>query len=217
MGDFVVIPAYNEGKDIIGVVEEVKKFADNIVVVDDGSRDDTFTIAEELGVNVIRHAINMGKGSALKTGCDFAVMKGARKIVVIDADGQHEPKEIPEFLGLLDDKEIVFSYRRASGEMPGVLKFGNWFINKSTHLLYGVRINDTQCGYRAFTAEAYRKVRWRAQDYFMETEMIINTGKHKLPYAQVPIATIYADRYKGTTVVDGVKIVLKMIASRLLY
>jgi glycosyltransferase involved in cell wall biosynthesis len=215
MGDYVVIPAYNEGNKIIDVVEQAKKFTENVVVIDDGSRDDTAKIAEELGVVVLKHPINLGKGAALKTGCDFAVMQGAKKIVVIDGDGQHDPKEIPEFFGLLKDKEIVFSYRKRNKEMPGVLKFGNWFINKSTQILYGVKIKDTQCGYRAFTASAYRKVRWRAQDYFMETEMIINTGKKKLSYTQHPIETIYADKYKGTTVFDGVKIVMKMIASRL--
>tara|TARA_Y100000310_G_scaffold345862_1_gene471701 strand:- start:12013 stop:12660 length:648 start_codon:yes stop_codon:yes gene_type:complete len=215
MGNFVVIPAYNEGEKIIPVVEQAKKFADKVVVVDDGSKDDTYEIAMKLGVVALQHPVNMGKGATLKTGCDFAVMLGAERIVVIDGDGQHQPSEIPSFFAALDNHDIVFSYRKVSKDMPKVLKFGNWFINTSTKVLFGVSIKDTQCGYRGFSADAYRKVRWRARDYFMETEMIINTGKRKLNYTQIPIETIYADKYKGTTVIDGVKIVMKMIAGRL--
>ena len=98
--------------------------------------------------------------------------------------------------------------------MPFILRFGNWFINKTTAILYKVKLRDTQCGYRAFTAQAYPKIRWKTHDYGMETEMIANAGKHRLSYAQVPIETIYADKYKGTTVLDGIKIVLKMVKWR---
>ena len=78
-------------------------------------------------------------------------------------------------------------------------------------LLYNIKIKDTQSGYRAFSVEAYKKIRWRSSDYSMESEMIANVGKHKLKYEQIPIETIYTDRYKGTTVLDGVKIVFNML------
>ena len=80
-----------------------------------------------------------------------------------------------------------------------------------TKLLYNVELHDTQCGYRAFTSDAYKKIRWKASDYSMESEMIANIGKNKLSYTQIPIKTIYVDRYKGTTIIDGIKIVLNMI------
>jgi hypothetical protein len=76
--------------------------------------------------------------------------------------------------------------------------------------LYGISLNDTQCGFRAFSKDAYKKIRWNASDYSMESEMISRTGKQKLKYVQIPIETIYSDRYKGTTVIDGIKIVLNM-------
>ena len=81
--------------------------------------------------------------------------------------------------------------------------------------MYGLDLRDTQSGYRAFTAEAYQKMRWQALDYSMESEMICNAGREKLRYKEIPISTIYADKYKGTTVVDGVKIVIKMMLWRL--
>jgi len=88
-------------------------------------------------------------------------------------------------------------------------------INKITQLLFKIRIRDTQSGYRAFTSRAYRKIRWKASNYSMESEMIANLGKHKLKYKEIPIRTIYTDRYKGTTVLDGIKIVFNMIWWRL--
>ena len=106
---------------------------------------------------------------------------------------------------------MVFSYRKASKKMPMVLRFGNWFISTTAGIIYNVKITDTQSGFRAFSAEAYKKIRWDASDYSMESEMISRVGKQRLKYVQIPIQTIYSDRYKGTTVLDGMKIVLNMI------
>jgi glycosyltransferase involved in cell wall biosynthesis len=213
---YVVIPAHNEASNIGTVIEDVKKYCQNIIVVDDGSSDETYDVATSFGVTVLRHSVNLGKGAALKTGCDYALHLGAKNLVVIDSDGQHEPKEIPKFFATLKNKDIVFSHRNSPKVMPGVLKFGNEFINGTLEKLFGIKIKDSQCGYRAFTSVAYKKVRWSASDYFMETEMIINAARNRLKYAQIPIATIYADKYKGTTVLDGVKIVMNMFTWRLL-
>ena len=208
---WVVIPAHNEEKHIEKVVKKTKKFAKNILVVDDGSKDKTAIIAERSGAFVLWHIVNLGKGAALKTGCEYAIKKGAEKIVVLDADGQHDPKEIPEFVKALDNADIVFGYRRLNRKMPFILRYGNWFIFFMTKLLFGLKIVDTQCGYRAFTSNAYNKIKWDAQDYSMESEMVANVGKANLRYSQIPIETIYSDKYKGTTVIDGFKIVLNMI------
>ncbi len=213
---WVIVPAYNEGERIGNVLSGVKTHSNNIVVVDDGSHDNTFDVSKSHTQHTLRHIVNLGKGAALKTGCDFAVRNGAKNIVVIDADGQHNSSLIPKFVEELNNgKEIVFGYRELGGNMPFVLRFGNLFINKTTSALYGMDLNDTQCGYRGFTSEAYNKIRWGASDYCMESEMIKNAAKHKLKYSQIPIETIYADKYKGTTVIDGVKIVLRMFLWRL--
>jgi len=212
---WVIIPAYNEEKHVGKVIDEVKKYARNIVLVDDGSKDKTSEIGRNKKVICLRHIVNLGKGAALKTGCDFALLKGAKQIIAIDADGQHEPKEIPNFVRSLEGTDIVFGYRKFSKQMPFVLKFGNKSINTATKILYGMDLKDTQSGYRAFTADAYKKIRWKATDYSMESEMIANAGKHKLKYKEIPIQTIYSDKYKGTTVLDGFKIVFNMIKWRL--
>lgn len=212
---WVVVPAFNEEKHIEGVIKRIKKHAFNIVVVDDGSYDKTSKIATLQKVDVIRLNKNSGKGKAARIGCDYANKKGAEKIILIDSDGQHDPEEIPKFLSALKHKDIVFGYRTFNNSMPTRFRIGNNFINWITKLLYGIKIKDTQCGYRAFKSKIYPKIRWKSNDYSMESQMIAKAGKYKLSYAEVPIKTIYHDKYKGTTVLDGIKIVLKMIMSKL--
>tara|TARA_Y100000310_G_C20611026_1_gene777998 strand:- start:509 stop:1177 length:669 start_codon:yes stop_codon:yes gene_type:complete len=205
-----IIPAHNESINIGDTIKKSKKYVNNVVVVDDGSRDDTYKIAKSNNVMVLKHVINLGKGAALKTGCDYAVKEGAENIVVLDADAQHDPNEIPHFLEKLEDYDIVFGYRKGNKKMPAIMRFGNWFISKVIGFLYSIDLKDTQSGFRAFTSETYKKIRWNATDYSMESEMIVNAGRHELNYTEVPIRTIYSDKYKGTTIIDGVKIVINM-------
>jgi len=207
---WAIIPAHNEASRIKSVLLCTKKFVSNIVVVDDGSQDNTAQVSGKYAL-VLKHAINLGKGAALKTGCDFAVAHGASVIVVLDADAQHKPEDIPRFLKELKGADIVFGCRGLNKKMPLILRFGNWFITSLTSLLYHVDIPDTQTGFRAFTSSAYKKIRWDASDYSMESEMIARVGKQKLRYKKINIETLYPDRYKGTTVLDGIKIVLNLI------
>ena len=212
---WVVIPAYNEEKLIGKVIKKTQRHIDNIIVVDDGSKDKTYDVAVRNRVNSLKHIVNLGKGAAIKTGCEFAIKNGAEILILLDADAQHDPDEIPNFLKNLKGIAIVFGYRKPSKQMPFILRLGNWFINKATKLLYNLDLRDTQCGYRALTKKAYKKIRWIANDYSMESEMIANVGNKGLKYKEIPIQTIYSDKYKGTTILDGVKIVLNMIWWRL--
>ena len=212
---WVIIPAHNEEKRVGSVIKTVKKYVKNVVVVDDGSKDDTGKVANNAGAFVLVHILNLGKGAAAKTGCDYALKKGAEKIILIDADGQHNPDEIPKFLEALKEADIVFGYRKIGKGMPFVFRMGNRFLSKAVRWLFGIKLKDTQCGYRAFRADVYLKIRWRARDYGMESEMIANVGKKHLRYKEIPIETLYLDRYKGTTILDGVKIALNLIKWRL--
>ncbi|HLD97631.1 MAG TPA: glycosyltransferase family 2 protein [Candidatus Nanoarchaeia archaeon] len=211
---YVIIPAHNEHAHIGAVLEKAKRFAEagKIIVVDDGSRDGTATEAKKHGVAVLRQVINLGKGAALRTGALYARRKGADALVFMDSDGQHEPADIPRLVAALEGNDIVFTYRTMrSSSMPLVKKFGNTFIDAMMRLLFRINIKDTQCGYKAMTMKAYEKLRLISNDYSMESEIVAKTGKNRLKFTQVPIATIYQDRYKGTTVFDGVNIVMKMI------
>ena len=204
---WVIIPAHNEEKNIGNVIDKCKKYTNNIVVVDDGSLDNTSMIAEKKGVVLIKHLVNLGKGATLKTGCFYAYRNKANIIVLLDGDGQHNPDLIPTFLKKLKDSDIVLSYRRFNKKMPVIFRVGNNFINFIIKLFFNIKVKDSQCGYRVFWAKNFKKIRWRAHDYSMESEMFANIRKSKLRYKQVPIETLYKDDYKGTTVLDGIKIV----------
>lgn len=208
-----VIPAYNEGEHIKKVIAKVKPFVDNLVVVDDGSQDDTFELARQVGFGlVLRHEINLGKGAALRTGCEAAIRLGATHIVMIDADDQHDPSDIPKFVAQLEGKgvDVVFGSREFNKEMPGVLSFGNKLLSRMIRWFFKVNIRDTQSGYRAFNSSVFDALRWDSTGYEAETEMIVNVGEHELSYSEIAIETIYHDRYKGTTALDGVKIILQI-------
>ena len=208
---WAVIPAHNEEKNIRKTVEKTLDYVDKVAVVDGERADNSAKLAERAGAVVLRHMVNLGKGAALKTGCDYAFSRGATHVVALDADAQHNPDDIPRFSEKLGNYDLIFSYRKSSRQMPAVLRFGNWIISEIASLLYNVDLKDTQSGFRAFSRETYKKIRWSASDYSMESEMISRAGKQKLKYTQIPIETIYSDKYKGTTVIDGVKIVLNML------
>lgn len=209
---FIVIPGFNEEDHVQKTIMSVKKEGfENIVFVDDGSTDNTFSQALKTGAHVLRHKVNLGKGSAVKTGCDYALLKGAKKIVLMDSDGQHEAKEIKKFLKTLKGKDIVFGYRTFGKNMPLTMRLGNVFLTTLSKMLFGFKIKDTQNGFRCFSSTAYKKIRWHSRGYGMESEMIAHASKHKLKFAEVKIKTIYLDSHKGTTPLDGFKVLFTML------
>jgi glycosyltransferase involved in cell wall biosynthesis len=208
---YVIIPAYNEERHISEVISHAKKYCKNIIVVDDGSSDRTSQKAKEMKAEVVRLSKNKGKGAALRAGADRALKDGAEILVFIDADRQHDPHEIPVFLRKLENMDIVFGSRRRTKHMPLVYRIGNFVLTHLAKVLYGVGIHDTQSGYRAMSADSYKKIRWKSNDYSAESEMIANVGKHKLKYAETFIQTVYHDTKKGTTVMHGLKIGLDML------
>lgn len=214
----VIIPAYNEEKTIGQVIKEVKNHVDNIIVIDDGSGDQTYSVAKNSAQNIVvlRHKINLGKGAALKTGCEAALKLNADIIAIMDADGQHSPKDLLKLLNKLqkENLDIVFGMRPMNKEMPILMRLGNKFLTKTINILFGISIQDTQSGLRTFTKNAYYKIKWLACDYFAETEMIINAAKNRLKYQEVPIETIYHDTYKGTTIFDGIKVFINILKNK---
>lgn len=208
-----VIPAHNEEKYISEVVKGTKKYVSQVIVVDDASTDKTGELAKKAGAIVLRHVVNLGLGGTLKTGCDAAILLNAKIIVTLDGDGQHDYSEIPKVTSHIIIKKVdaVFGERPFSRNMPFVKKMGNHFFHLFSKHIFGIKVRDTQTGYRAFTTEAYKKIRWASADYAVASEMLINAEKHKLNYVPQEVKTIYHENQKGTTILDGLKIANKMI------
>ncbi|MFH1457183.1 MAG: glycosyltransferase family 2 protein [Patescibacteria group bacterium] len=214
----VIIPAYNEEKRIKNVISQIKTHSDEIIVVDDGSKDDTYGIvSKDTDIIALQHDINLGKGAALKTGCEAAKKINADIIVCMDADGQHKAEDIPRFIeAIKQGNDIVFGSRTIGKGMPLMMFLGNKFLSSSICKLFKIFINDTQSGFRAFTKSAYEKIAWESNDYAVETEMIIRAAKKDLKYKEIEIETIYHDDYKGTTPVNGLQIFIKILKWRYL-
>ena len=218
-GTAIIIPAYNEEKTIKEIIRRAKYSNPKslIIVVSDGSKDKTVKIASDEGVIVIDKKENRGKGFVARLGCDYAYNKNYEKIVLIDADGQHNPEDIPRFIKALDVSDLVFSYR-VGGKQPFVYKFGNWGLNLMTWILYGKKLKDTQSGLRAFNRKAYGQIRWNSTGYPMESEMIARSKG--LRYRELAIKKIYSKEHKGadkgTSVSTGLKIGWKLIVWKII-
>ena len=221
MNIFIVIPAYNEEKKISGVLSGVRKSGyRNIVVVDDGSLDKTADIAGSKGVYVLRHIINRGQGAALKTGIEFALRKKADIIVTFDSDGQFLAKEIKNVISPVMKKEadIVLGSRFLGNAVnipflkKIVLKLGIFVVR----ILYGIRITDSQGGFRAMSGEAARKIKLTADRMEHAAEFFSEIMRNKLKYMEVPITVVY-DKYtlgKGQAWTSSIGLGLKMLFNK---
>ena len=184
----IVIPAYNEEKTGAGVVREAKKYG-KVVVVDDSSKDGTAAEARKAGAFIIRHKTNSGLGSALRSGFSKAVGMKADIVVTIDADGQHDPREIKKFISLIDDGyDFVLGTRNLSS-YPFVKKVGNFFLNGITNFVSGTHLKDTESGFRAFRGDALKRLYLKAERYEIAVEIVFEVGRNKMKHTSVPITS----------------------------
>lgn len=190
-----VIPAYNEEASIARVVSATLPYVEQVVVVDDGSRDRTAAQAEEAGAHVIRQPRNGGKGAALEAGADYAIATGFDAVVALDADGQHDPKSIPALVTPLADGTAdmsVGSRKRAwSTYMPLVRRLTNasmsWLLSK----VAGQPMEDTQSGFRCISVAVLRNVRVQTRHFEAESEFLLQAARAGWRIAWVPIVAIY--------------------------
>ena len=211
----MVIPAYNEENTISRIVEEVKNYSEDVIVVDDGSVDRTSGLAEECGAKVLRHAVNMGAGFATITGNDYAVGRGFDIIVNLDSDGQHSASAIPKGIELLEKGgfDIVLGSRflESTERMPAILKLGNKFLTLMNRKMFGSNISDTQSGFRVLTSDAWKRLSPKSAGYSICSEISARVGIKRLKYAEIPIETVYLDTFKGSTIFDGIRIFVNML------
>jgi glycosyltransferase involved in cell wall biosynthesis len=189
-----VIPAFNEAARVGPVVRQSRSFVEMVVVVDDGSRDDTAAVAEAAGAQVVRHEQNRGKGAAIQTGLRYLQESGADAAVFLDADGQHDPNEIPRLAAAAEatGAVIVVGSRMADvTAMPRVRLWTNRFMSWLTSKLARQAVADSQCGYRLVRREVVADLRFSTAHFETETEMLIQAGRAGHRMVSVPVRTIY--------------------------
>lgn len=219
-GIAVVIPAHNEERHVAKVAEAAARYAEFVIVVDDGSRDGTWRTICALPrpVYAVRHLVNRGKGAALKTGCAAALRLRAELIVTMDADGQHLPEYIPRIIRHMRSNglDFVFTERTGGDAMPFIRRAGNHAINKAAFWLFNLRTRDVWCGFRAFRASCLPKIMWRARGYSGEVQMALAVGNNGLRYGSCPIPTVYdMGTTKGVHILHGLKLLLQMVIWRI--
>lgn len=199
-----VIPAYNEEKTIKKVITELKTRVDEIIVVDDGSRDNTKSIAEQEGVIVLRHIVNRDQGAALQTGTEYAVKMGADIIVHFDADGQHKVGDVSRLVEpvLKGNYDVVFGSRfledKSINNIPLTKKY---FILKPAivlnRILTGLKLTDAHNGLRALSRKAAMKINITQDRKAHNTEIPSQVKKNGLKWKEVSVEIIYSEYGQG--------------------
>jgi UDP-N-acetylglucosamine---dolichyl-phosphate N-acetylglucosaminyltransferase len=216
---FIVIPAFNEEEVIQDVIREIKNEGyKNIIVIDDGSSDNTQQKAKEAGSIALKHKINRGKGAATKTGIEAAKLLGADIIVTMDGDGQHDPKDIPNIIGpiLQGQCEVVLGSRMKNPKgMPWYKILANHAGNFFTWYLFGLWVTDSQSGFRAYFKHAAEVINTRGDRYEYDSEIIREIYIYKLKFKEVPITVRYTEYSMGKLqkqgFINGTKTLYKMV------
>lgn len=205
-----LIPCYQEAEHIGDVVKRVRKHLQQVVVVDDGSTDDTCARAAEAGAEVILHPKNAGKGAAIKTGLRALLDRGVEYVLLLDGDGQHLPEEIDRFLQAAgcEPAGIYLGNRMADLKtMPLARKWTNEFLSALIGQLCRQKIPDTQCGFRMLHRSVIPNLFCPCNAYDYETEMLLIASRAGHRIVSVPISTIYADETsKIRPILDGIRL-----------
>ena len=191
-----VIPAYGEEKHIGDVVRRTRQQLDHVLVVDDGSNDQTAARAREAGAEVIVHPQNRGKGEAIKTGLRHWLDRQFTYVIILDADGQHLPEEIDRFVNAastLDAQLFIGTRMNDLSGMPPLRRIVNRYMSKRISRTCGQKIPDTQCGFRMLHRQLVPDVLGGADRFDYETEMLIFASRKGYRIESVPISTVYCD------------------------
>lgn len=217
-----VIPAFNERKKVGKVINEIAKYVDKIVVIDDGSSDGTYLAVKNRKAVVLRHPINLGQGAALQTGFEYAKKTKYDIVVTYDADGQFKASEIKNIIAPIVEggAEVTLGSRFLGKaiDIPlsrlVVLKLGIFF----TYIFSGIQLTDTHNGLRAFSQKALTKISIKHNRWAHPSDIIFQISKNKLRVTEVPVTVVYTaySREKGQSNFEALKIPFELIMRELI-
>ena len=190
----VLIPAYNAGKYLDELIPRCMKYVcdSNLLLVNDGSSDNTLELIKKHNVKYISFPENRGKGAALMAGFEYAIKENYRSVLTIDADLQHLPEEIPRFFALDNGKRLVMGTRDINLK---IMPFARWLTNNLTSMIISIfssqRVRDSQSGYRLIPTEVLKAIPLKTVKYDFESEMLFKVGAVGCPIVEVSISTVY--------------------------
>jgi len=217
----IVVPAYNEERTIGKLIRKLDLAGfSNVIIVDDGSVDNTFKIAQSGGAIALRLPINRGVGGALRTGFSEAINRGAKIIVMMDADLQHHIDDIKTLIEPISKNkvDVVLGSRLLSEKhkMPLIRRIANLIGNLTTRLILGIAVTDSQSGFRAMKTKALKKMNLHSSRFEICSEMIGEIRRLNLKFIEIPIKVVYT-RYslsKGQNWKNGIKTLARLLAIR---
>lgn len=216
--EYIVIPAYNEATRLPGVLKRISHLGyEHIVVVDDGSSDDTSAVARAHHVNVVRHPINLGVGAATQTGINYALSKGAGYIVMLDGDHQHLPEDIEHLLEAIkrtkSDVVIGSRFMKADNQIPKSRVFYNKIANIINFLITGVRVTDSQSGMKVLSRRFALANELNCNGFEFCVEMLRNAARSNHKVTEIPISVKYSKETmeKGQSLYTGIKMIGRLI------
>lgn len=190
----ILVPSYNSAVYLPRLIPRIQKCAPSadLLIIDDGSSDNTDSILRRLDVNILTNNPNQGKGYTLRLGYDYAIDNGYDYIIQLDADLQHLPEELPRFIKRAGEADLYMGTRDLSApQMPPHRKLSNYMTSYIISLFSKFRMHDTQSGYRMISIDLIKRIRMRSFKYDFESEFLFRAGRLDIKYAEIPISTIY--------------------------
>ena len=187
-----LISAYNCADRIGRVVSGIRRHVSEVLVVDDGSTDDSAAIARAAGARLVVHRQNRGKGPAIHSGLAVLLGQGYSHVLMLDGDGQHDPEDAPGFLAAAEEADFVLGNRLWKPEaIPGKRFWTNFIGTRALELMTGFPLEDSQCGFRLVAAPYLRRMGLVGTRYSVDTEILVRAGKMRARFAHVPVRVIY--------------------------
>ena len=208
------IPAYNESKYVGTIVLSTRQYVDEVIVVDDGSTDNTVEIARLAGAEVVQHLRNRGYGAAIQTILDEARKRDPDILVILDADAQHNPKEIPNLLKPISEGYdlVIGSRKKQANKIPLYRRVGQRVISRSVNVLANDQLTDSECGFRAFSRKAIVTLDLKENGMAISAETVAEAARRNLKIAEVPVSVTY-DKDSSTLnpVTHGLGVLTKIV------